>query len=142
LARYATIGDYILVRNFGFGTAPAAEGGGSGGEGEGGALRAVPPAGFRRAVTWAANDFPYHVSAGIEHHLVWSAGSSDSDAEGGGGARALSQAEVDACVAAHRDAAEWETLTFVNPVRLQSVTNVWHAHCMSRLRRRSGEGDA
>ena len=37
-------------------------------------------------------------------------------------------------VQSHRPAKAWETLTVVNPPRLQSVTNVWHAHVFSRPR--------
>jgi hypothetical protein len=41
---------------------------------------------------------------------------------------------LEAEVQRHRPADAWETITAVNPPRLQSVTNVWHAHVFSRPR--------
>ncbi len=108
------MGDFILSRDFGFATQRAG--------GDNARLQAVPPAGFTHAVVWVNNDFPYNLEAGIEHHLLWSAGG------------ALSDEQVAQTVAAQRPSSDWETLIFVNPVRLQSVTNVWHAHCLSRPR--------
>jgi hypothetical protein len=165
LARFVTVGDYILSRTFGFGTEPAEEEDATDADAASAAaaapaaqpaalppptdaapaspqppppqpprraarLRAVPPAGFTRAVAWARNDFPYTMESGMEHHLVWSAGG------------ALSQAEVDAQVALHRPGGAYESLSFVNPARLQSVTNVWHAHVICRPRPGGGGGGA
>ena len=114
-----SIGDYVLRRVFGWEAVPSSE--------DGAKLRAVPPEGFTRAVRFVLNDYPYTVTPGIEHHIVWVA-------RADGDVCALSPDELQAEVARHRPAAEWETQTAVNPPRLQSVTNVWHAHVFSRPR--------
>ena len=117
-AKYDTVGDYVLCRFFGWEARP---------DGEGGKLRSVAPAGFARSVRFVPNDFPYHVTPGIEHHIVWVASAA-------GDVSALTEAELAAEVQSHKPAKAWETLTVVNPPRLQSVTNVWHAHVFSRPR--------
>ena len=117
-ARYDTVGDYVLCRFFGWEARP---------DGEGGKLRSVAPAGFARSVRFVPNDYPYHVTPGIEHHIVWVASAA-------GDVSALTEAELAAEVQSHKPAKAWETLTVVNPPRLQSVTNVWHAHVFSRPR--------
>ena len=117
-AKYDTVGDYVLCRFFGWEARP---------DGEGGKLRSVAPAGFARSVRFVPNDFPYHVTPGIEHHIVWVASAA-------GDVSALTEAELAAEVQCHKPAKAWETLTVVNPPRLQSVTNVWHAHVFSRAR--------
>jgi hypothetical protein len=108
----------VLRRFFGWEARPGAEGG---------KLRAVPPAGFTRAVRFVANDYPYFMDAGMEHHIVWVASAA-------GDVCALSAEALAAEVERHRPAEAWETLHAVNPPRLQSVTNVWHAHVFSRPR--------
>ena len=147
LSRYATVGDYVLFRNFDFATEPVAVDEDTQENADGDAvsasadapastsaapaspplpratrLVAVPPRGFTRAVRWAPNDFPYAMHAGMEHFLVWCAGG------------ALSAEELHEQVEAHRPAARFEAITFVNPARLQSVRNVWHAHVVCRPR--------
>ena len=117
-AKYDTVGDYVLCRFFGWEARP---------DGEGGKLRSVAPAGFARSSSFVPNDFPYHVTPGIEHHIVWVASAA-------GDVSALTEAELAAEVQSHKPANAWETLTVVNPPRLQSVTNVWHAHVFSRPR--------
>jgi hypothetical protein len=146
LSRYATVGDYVLFRNFDFATEPVAVDEETTADADAVAasadapastsaapaspppppratrLVAVPPRGFTRAVRWAPNDFPYAMHAGMEHFLVWCAGG------------ALSAEELAEQVEAHRPAAHFEAITFVNPARLQSVRNVWHAHVVCRPR--------
>lgn len=68
---------------------------------------------------WLENDFPYACQAGIEHHNIWCT-------------IPLSTEQVDAVVEEHKPASKYETLTFVNPVELQSVRAIWHAHVFSR----------
>ena len=112
LTQYASVGDYILSREFGFVTEPRDDG----------RRAAVAPPGFTRAVAWAPNDFPYFFEAGMEHHILWCAGG------------ALSDDELAEHIEKHRPAERYEVQLFVNPKRLQSVTNVWHAHVISRPR--------
>ncbi len=102
---------------FGWETAP----------GDGGKLKATPPAGFARQVRFVANDYPYTMTPGIEHHIVWVASAA-------GDVCSLVPEALEAEVQRHRPADAWETITAVNPPRLQSVTNVWHAHVFSRPR--------
>jgi len=118
-AKYATVGDRVLCSVFGWEARPD--------EGAGGKVRASPPQGFTRAVRFVANDYPYTMTPGVEHHIVWVASAA-------GDVTALSAEELSAEVLRHRPAEHWETLTAVNPPRLQSVTNVWHAHVFSRPR--------
>ena len=118
-AKYATIGDYVLCRVFGWEAQPAGDG----------KLRAVPPVGFARTVRFVANDYPYTLAPGVEHHIVWVASPA-------GDVSALSPEALVEEVLRHRPAEAWEALTAVNPPRLQSVTNVWHAHVFSRPRPR------
>jgi hypothetical protein len=119
-AEYASVGDYILARLFGFATQSDS--------GAGGKRRAVAPPGFTRAVAFAPNDFPYFFEAGMEHHILWCAGG------------ALSDAEIAQHIEKERPAQRFEVQLFVNPTRLQSVANVWHAHVISRPRPPSSEG--
>ena len=116
-ATYESIGDFVLRRVFGWEASP----------GDGGKLRAAPPAGFARQVRFVANDYPYTMTPGIEHHIVWVASAA-------GDVVALEPEALAAEVERHRPAEAWETITAVNPPRLQSVTNVWHAHVFSRPR--------
>ncbi len=91
-------------------------------------LRVVPPAAGSAPPppVWAANDFPYALEAGIEHHCVWSA------------AGEVPPQALQAVLDAHRPPAHWHALLFVNPRHLQSVRNVWHAHVLSRPRTTGG----
>jgi hypothetical protein len=77
---------------------------------------------------WRLNDFPYYYEAGIEHHLLWCTDPLSVDEVGriarerfapGGPGNASSKKKR-------------QHLVFVNPVALQSVLAVWHAHVLVR----------
>jgi hypothetical protein len=107
--------DYLLARYFNFPTSLCSERH---------KLVSTPPAGgVPNLLVWAANDFPYSLEPGIEHHCVWAPSH-----------EAAAPAALDAFVEAQRPRSDWETLRFVNPAHLRSVRNVWHAHVMSRRR--------
>eukprot|EP00892_Ulva_mutabilis_P011242 jgi/Ulvmu1/8490/UM044_0024.1 len=79
------------------------------------------PSDATEAPIWRANDFPYACQPGIDHHNIWCT-------------IPLSGEQVNAVVEAHKPSSEYETLIFVNPVELQSIKAIWHAHVFSRRR--------
>lgn len=56
-------------------------------------------------------DFPYACEPGIKHHNIWCT-------------VPLSDDQLAAVVEKHKPATEYETLTFINPVELQSIRAV------------------
>ena len=68
-------------------------------------------------------DFPYNFEAGVEHLNVWAFS-------------ALAPARLELLIEARRPRADFETLWYVNPAALASIPDVWHAHVLSRRRRR------
>lgn len=66
---------------------------------------------------WRLNDFPYWFEEGIAHFLLWSV-------------EPLSKQQV--LTFAQKELPNQELAVFVNPVQLQSVQAVWHAHVLAR----------
>lgn len=62
-------------------------------------------------------EFPYSCEEGIEHHNIWCT-------------EPMSESEVWDVIRQNREG--YESLMFVNPVPLQSVPAIWHAHVLSR----------
>lgn len=105
--------DYLLARYFNFPTSLCSE--------RHKLVSSLPEGGVPNTLVWAANDFPYSLEPGIEHHCVWAPSH-----------EAAAPAALEAFIEQHRPSAHWETLRFVNPAHLRSVRHVWHAHVMSR----------
>ena len=75
-----------------------------------------------------SQDFPYNFEDGIEHSNVWALAP-------------LAPRQLEAFVEERRPHCDFETAWFVNPVALASIPDVWHAHVLSKRRRRKeGEG--
>ncbi|KAL6758128.1 hypothetical protein V8C86DRAFT_1550598 [Haematococcus lacustris] len=88
----------------------------------GGKVAAVAPAWVAcpdqaPVIVWRLNDFPYWFEPGIQHWVLWSS-------------RPLSHQAVLDEVAGHWPGSQ--CLHWVNPVQLQSVTAIWHAHVLVR----------
>jgi len=75
------------------------------------------------SLSLSRQDFPYNFEAGVEHLNVWAFS-------------ALAPARLELLVEARRPRADFETLWYVNPAALASIPDVWHAHVLSRRRRR------
>ena len=108
---WVSVGDALLHRLFCWPSARCPERG---------KLMASAPSALQPQLLWAVNDFPYALSEGIQHHCVWSS------------AGEVAPQELQAFVLQHRPSHTWQSIVFCNPVHLQSVRNVWHAHVMSR----------
>jgi hypothetical protein len=117
-AQWATVGDALLVRHFAWASKLD----------KAGLLCAVQPKEEDRRLVWSLNDYPYGVEDGTDHHLIWSAAGS------------VAASRLDALIEERRPAMQYESICLVNPSRLQSVRNVWHAHVFSRQRRADDAG--
>ena len=53
---------------------------------------------------------------------------------------ALAPPRLEALIEERRPRRDFETLWYVNPAALASIPDVWHAHVLSRRRRRREEG--
>jgi len=71
----------------------------------------------KRSVKWIKNDFPYDVK-GTKHYLIWSMTSLEND---------LVRDFADKYVGGR------EYLTFVNPIHLKSIPEIWHAHVLVKM---------
>lgn len=78
---------------------------------------------------FSSQDFPYNFEAGIEHANVWALAP-------------LSTRQLEALIEEKRPATDFETVWYVNPAALASIPDVWHAHVLSRRRRRPREEDS
>eukprot|EP00204_Picochlorum_oklahomense_P002892 CAMPEP_0118798592 /NCGR_PEP_ID=MMETSP1161-20130426/960_1 /TAXON_ID=249345 /ORGANISM="Picochlorum oklahomensis, Strain CCMP2329" /LENGTH=174 /DNA_ID=CAMNT_0006726055 /DNA_START=104 /DNA_END=628 /DNA_ORIENTATION=+ len=72
-------------------------------------------------IIWRKNDFPYSVESGIEHYILWAN-------------VPLAEKDVERHVQKQfpnntKDSLLW----FVNPMELQSVPELWHAHIMANM---------
>ena len=93
-AGYSTPGDFILFHVYGCATEPAPDG----------KRRALlpPELAASPAVRFVPNEYPYGLEAGIEHHLIWCT-------------QPLTEEMIDAVLAEHRPAAEWECAPHAPP---------------------------
>lgn len=107
LTRFASVADFLRDKLFGYGLHK---------DEDGRLVSNPPPAGSAR-VLWRPNDFPYHFEPGVEHHILWCERGQPTDEM------------VDAAIARERQG--WETVSWVNPVGLQSVRGLDHAHVLS-----------
>ncbi|KAF6254300.1 hypothetical protein COO60DRAFT_1542055 [Scenedesmus sp. NREL 46B-D3] len=71
-------------------------------------------------LVWHLNDFPYYFEDDVQHWLLWSTH------------KPLEQPAIQQQVAAKFPEQQWEHITFVNPVALQSVLVIWHCHVLVR----------
>jgi len=72
-------------------------------------------------------DFPYNFEAGVEHFNVWAFS-------------ALPPSQLEALIEERRPRSDFDTLWYVNPAALASIPDVWHAHVLSRRRKKEEEG--
>jgi len=108
LAKFDTIADYLRHRVFGHRLRR---------QGNGRHVAEPPSPNDEPRIVWRPNDFPYYFEAGIEHHILWYEQGPPTDE---------SVAEAIA-----RERPGYETVTWVNPVELQSVRGLHHAHVLS-----------
>ncbi|APC25687.1 hypothetical protein BST79_gp174 [Only Syngen Nebraska virus 5] len=71
----------------------------------------------KRPVKWLRNDYPYNVED-TRHYLIWSMTPLDND---------LVRDFADKYTGGR------EYLTFVNPIHLKSIPDIWHAHVLVKM---------
>jgi hypothetical protein len=111
--QYVSMGDMVLERKLGYKTSidPSS-----------GKLKAQPPSPTVARTSFLANDFPYYMEDGIEHHVLWVEG------------QLVTLDLVEHELNNHRDQSMYDVIYFINPPHLQSIPSVGHAHVISRLK--------
>ena len=112
LKEYTSMGDYVCHTVFGYPLEidPSTS-----------KKHAIIPEPKGSRLAFRPNDFPYYFEEGIEHHVLWS----ESDI--------LNDEVVKQQILLHRP--DHECLFFINPLMLQSIKSVAHAHILSRRKK-------
>lgn len=88
-------------------------------------IAAIVPDNFNKTevLVWRENDFGYYFEDGVFHHVLWSS-------------RPLSADRLAEEVRRRRIDEGYEAVWFVNPPVLMSVPGLWHAHIISRKKKK------